>query len=58
MLGQNRLQKNSLGSLVRSGEIPSPRQTSIDETNDCAMNSKLSVLRSEHAGDFVSRSAY
>ena len=26
--------------LIRSGEIPSPRQTSIDKTNDCAMKSE------------------
>ena len=25
---------------VRSGEIPSPGQTSIDKTNDCAMKSE------------------
>ena len=37
MLGQDRLQKSSGGCLVRSGEIPSPRQTSIDKTNDCVM---------------------
>ena len=30
--------------MVRGGEIPSPRQTSIDETNDCAMNSERSAL--------------
>ena len=30
--------------LVRSGEIPSPRQTSIDKTNDCAMKSEQGVL--------------
>ena len=29
---------------VRSGEIPSPRQTSIDETNDCAMESERGAL--------------
>ena len=30
--------------LVRSGEIPSPRQTSIDKTNDCVMKSERSAL--------------
>ena len=30
--------------LVRSGEIPSPRQPSIDKTNDCAMKSELGAL--------------
>ena len=44
MLGQDRLQKNSGGCLVRSGEIPSPPQTSIDRTNDCVMNSERSAL--------------
>ena len=44
MLGQDRLQKNSGGCLVRSGEIPSPRQTSIDETDDLVMNSERSAL--------------
>ena len=44
MLGQGRLQKNSGGCLVRSGEIPSPRQTSIDKTNHYIMNSERSTL--------------
>ena len=30
--------------LVRSGEIPSPRQTSIDKNDDCAMKSERGVL--------------
>ena len=30
--------------LVRSGEIPSPRQTSINQTNDRAMKSERGVL--------------
>ena len=30
--------------LVRSGEIPSLRQTSIDKTNDCAMKSERGAL--------------
>ena len=29
---------------IRSGEIPSPRQTSIDKTNDCAMKSERGAL--------------
>ena len=29
MLGQDRLDKNSAKCLIRSGEIPSPRQTTI-----------------------------
>ena len=29
---------------VRSGEIPSPGQTSIDKTNDCAMKSEQVAL--------------
>ena len=29
---------------VRSGEIPSPGQTSIDKTNDCAMKSERGAL--------------
>ena len=37
MLGQDRREK-------RSGEIPSPRQTSIDKTNDCAMKSERGAL--------------
>ena len=32
MLGQDRLRKNSCGCSVRSDEIPSPRQTSMDES--------------------------
>ena len=30
--------------LIRSGEIPSPRQTSNDKTNDCTMESERDVL--------------
>ena len=30
--------------LIRSGEIPSPRQTSIDKTNDCAMETDRGAL--------------
>ena len=29
---------------IRSGEIPSPRQTSVDKTNDCSMKSELGAL--------------
>ena len=43
-LGQDRLQENSGACLVRSGEIPSPRQTSIDKTNDCFTNYERSAL--------------
>ena len=38
MLGQDRPEKNSANRLTRSGEIPSPRQTSIDGTNDSVIN--------------------
>ena len=30
--------------LLRNGEIPSPRQTSIDKKNDCAMKSERGAL--------------
>ena len=40
MLGQDRPEKYSVKCLIRSGEIPSPRQRSIDKTNDCAMKAK------------------
>ena len=30
--------------LIRSGKIPSPRQPSIDKTNDCAMRSERGAL--------------
>ena len=32
MLGKVRLEKNSAECLVRSGEVPCPRQTSMDKT--------------------------
>ena len=35
---------NSGPSLVRSGEIPSPRRASINNTNDCVMISERSAL--------------
>ena len=44
MLGQDRLEKNSAKRLIRSGEIPCPRQTSIDKTNDCVMKSERGAL--------------
>ena len=44
MLGQHRLEKNSGGCLDQSGEIPRPRQTSTDKTNDCIMNSERGAL--------------
>ena len=44
MLGQDRPEKNSAKCLIRSGEIPSPRQTSIDKTNDYVMKSVRGVL--------------
>ena len=44
MLGQDRPEKNSSQMLIRSGEIPSPRQTSIDKTNDRAMKSERGAL--------------
>ena len=43
MLGQYWLEKSSGRFWVRSGEIPSPWQTSIDKTNDCVMNSEQSA---------------
>ena len=36
--------ENSSQMFVRSGEIPSPRQTSIDKPNECAMKSKRGAL--------------
>ena len=43
-VGPNRLEKNSGGCLVRSGEIPSRRLTSIDKTSDFVMNYERSAL--------------
>ena len=40
ILGQDRPEKNSAKMFVRIGGIPSPGQTSIDKTNDCAMKSE------------------
>ena len=44
MLGQDRPEKKLSQMLIRSDEIPSPRQTLIDKTNDCAMKSYRSAL--------------
>ena len=44
ILGQERPEKNPAKCLIRSGEIPSPRQTSIDKTNDCVMSSERDAL--------------
>ena len=44
MLGQDRPEKHSTKCSIRSGEIPSPRWTSIDKTNDCVMNSERGAL--------------
>ena len=44
MLGQDRPEKNSAEILIRSVEIPSPRQTQIDETNDLVMKSERGAL--------------
>ena len=44
ILGQDRPENNSSQMFVRSGGIPSPGQTSIDKTNDCAMKSDRGAL--------------
>ena len=45
ILGQDRPEKNSAKCyVIRSGEIPSPRRTSIDKNNDCAMKSERGAL--------------
>ena len=44
MLGQDRPEKNSAECSIRNGEIPGPRQTSIDETNNCVMKSERGGL--------------
>ena len=44
MFGQDRPEKNSAKRLIRSGEIPSPRQTSINKTNGFVMNSERGAL--------------
>ena len=44
MWGQDRPEKNWARWLIRSGEIPSPRRTSIDKTNGCVMHSERRAL--------------
>ena len=44
MLGQDRPEKNSAKCLIRTGEIASPRQTSIDKTNDSVINFERGAL--------------
>ena len=44
MLGRDRPEKNSVKCLIRNGEIPSPRQTPIDKTNDRITKSELGAL--------------
>ena len=44
ILGQDGLGKTQAKGLIRSGEIPSPRQTSIDKNNDCVMKSERGAL--------------
>ena len=43
-VGQNRPEKNPAERLIRSGEIPSPRQASIDKTNDCVKKSERGAI--------------
>ena len=44
ILDQDLPERNSSQMFARSGEIPSPGQTSIDKTNDCAVKSERSAL--------------
>ena len=44
MLGQDWPDKHSAKCFIRSGEITSPRQTSIDKTNSCAMKFERGAL--------------
>ena len=44
MLDRDQPEKNSTACIVRIGEIPSPRQTSIDKNNDCFMKSERGAL--------------
>ena len=44
ILGLDRLDVNSAKCLIRSGEIPSPRQTSIYKNNDCVVKSERDAL--------------
>ena len=41
---EDRIEKNSAKCLKRSGQVPSPEQTSIDKTNDCVMKSERGAL--------------
>ena len=43
-MGQDRPEKKLSQMFVRSGQIPSPGQTSIHKTNDCAMKSERGAL--------------
>ena len=44
IFGQDRLEKNSGKCLIRSGEIPGPRQTSVDKNNGSVMKSGRGAL--------------
>ena len=44
MLGRDRPEKNSAKCLIRSGEISSPLQTSVDKTVDCVMKPEPGAL--------------
>ena len=44
MLRQDQPEKNSAKGFIRSGEIPSARQTSIDKNNGCVMKSERGAL--------------
>ena len=44
MLGQDQPENTPAKCLFRRGEIPSPRQTSIDQTNECIMKSEWGAL--------------
>ena len=44
MLGQDRPEKNSGKCLIRSGDITSARQASVDKTNDSVMNYERGAL--------------
>ena len=43
-LGQDRPEKHSAKCLIQSGEVPSPRQTSIHKSNDRVMKSERGAL--------------
>ena len=44
VLGQHRPEKNSAKRLIGSGEVSSPRQTSIVKTSDCVMKYEQGAL--------------